>query len=148
MNTSLNNDLPHAEITHKVVGCAMDVHSTLGNGFQEVIYQRALEIELQDQGIAHSRKYEMPIYYKVKLVGTRRVDFLVEGIISLELKAIISLEDVHIAQAPNYLEAYDIQTGLLINVGSKKLDFHRLRNKKFNPYPIHPNNPINPGSDR
>lgn len=138
MNTSLNNDLPHAEITRKVVGCAMDVHSTLGNGFQEVFYQRALEIELQDQGIAHSREYEMPIYYKGKLVGTRRVDFLVEGIISLELKAVISLEDVHIAQALNYLEAYNIQTGLLINVGSKKLDFHRLRNKKFNPYPIIP----------
>lgn len=129
--TSLDKDLPFAEITYKIIGCAMKVHSELGNGFQEVIYQRALEIELMDQSLAFSREYEMPIYYKNQLIGKRRVDFLVNGNISVELKAIISLEDVHIAQALNYLEAYNIQTGLLINFGAVRLDYHRLRNKKF-----------------
>jgi len=129
--TNLDKDLPFSEITYKIIGCAMKVHSELGNGFQEVIYQRALEIELTDQGMVFSREYEMPIYYKNQLIGKRRVDFLVGGNISVELKAIISLEDVHIAQALNYLEAYNIQTELLINFGAVRLDYHRLRNKKF-----------------
>ena len=130
----LDTDLPHSEITGKIIGCAMKVHNALGNGFQEVIYQRALEIELRDQDIDFSREHDMPIYYKNELIGTRRVDFLVDSNISLELKAIITLEDVHIAQALNYLEAYNIQTGLLINFGSISLTFHRLRNKKYRPY--------------
>jgi GxxExxY protein len=109
----------------------MTVHSELGNGFQEVIYQRALEIEMADQGIVFSREYEMPVYYKKQQIGTRRVDFLVEGIISVELKAIIQLEDVHLAQAINYLEAYDLEIGLLINFGAKSLQFKRLTNKSF-----------------
>jgi GxxExxY protein len=131
INNMLSKDLPHSEITGKIIGCAMSVHSALGNGFQEFIYQRALEIELRDQKIVFSREHEMPIYYKDELIGTRRVDFLVDDNISVELKAIISLEEVHIAQALNYLEAYNIQTGLLINFGSIRLTFHRLRNKKF-----------------
>ncbi len=109
----------------------MTVHSALGNGFQEVIYQRALEIEMKDQDIGFSREYEMPIYYKQEQIGTRRVDFLVEGSVSVELKAIIKLEDVHLAQAINYLEAYDLEIGLLINFGSKSLEFKRVQNKKF-----------------
>lgn len=109
----------------------MRVHSALGNGFQEVIYQRAMEIEMADSGISFSREYEMPVYYKNQLIGTRRVDFLVEGNISVELKAIINLEDVHLAQAINYLEAYDLEVGLLINFWAKSLDFKRLNNKKF-----------------
>jgi len=95
----------------------------LGNGFQEVIYQRALEIEMADNEITFSREYEMPVYYKNQQIGTRRVDFLVEGILSVELKAIIQLEDVHLAQAINYLEAYDLEIGLLINFGAKSLQF-------------------------
>jgi GxxExxY protein len=110
----------------------MRVHAALGNGFQEVIYQRALAIELTDTGIEFSREHEMPVYYKEQQIGTRRVDFLVEGLISVELKAIIHLEDVHLAQAINYLEAYDLEVGLLINFGSKSLDFKRVSNKKFN----------------
>ncbi len=119
-------------LTHKIIGCAMRVHSALGNGFQEVIYQRAMEIEMADSGISFSREYEMPVYYKKHQIGTRRVDFLVEENISVELKSIIILEDVHLAQAINYLEAYDLEVGLLINFGAKSLDFKRLNNKKFN----------------
>jgi GxxExxY protein len=90
----------------------MRVHSAVGNGFQEVIYQRALEIELADNNITFSREYQMPVFYKEQQIGMRRVDFLVDGLISVELKAIIRLEDVHLAQAKNYLEAYDLETGL------------------------------------
>jgi GxxExxY protein len=110
----------------------MKVHSALGNGFQEVIYQRALEIEMTDEGISFKREYNMPVFYKNQQIGTRRVDFLVEGIIAVELKAIIQLEDVHLAQAINYLEAYDLEIGLLINFGAKSLQFKRVQNKKFN----------------
>jgi len=109
----------------------MTVHSSLGNGFQEVIYQRALSIEMTFAGIAFSREFEMPIFYREEQVGTRRVDFLVEGIISVELKAITKLEDVHFAQAINYLEAYNLEIGLLINFGETSLNFKRLSNRKF-----------------
>ena len=109
----------------------MTVHSALGNGFQEVIYQRALEIEMQDEDIQFAREFDMPIYYKKVQIGTRRVDFLVEDKISVELKALIKLEDVHLAQAINYLETYDLEVGLLINFGAKSLEFKRLSNKKF-----------------
>jgi GxxExxY protein len=109
----------------------MLVHRTLGNGFQEVIYQRALEIELEENNIEFSREFEMPIHYKQRRIGTRRVDFLVEEKISVELKAVIKLEDVHLAQAINYLEAYNLEIGLLINFGSKSMEFKRVINSKF-----------------
>ena len=101
-------DYKYSEQTSKVIGSAMEVHKILGNGFQEVIYQRALEKEMALRGLAFAREFEMPIFYKKEQIGTRRVDFLVEGIISVELKAIIKLEDVHLAQAINYLEAYNL----------------------------------------
>ena len=121
----------NSDITRKITGSAMKVHSALGNGFQEVIYQRALEMEFQAEGIAHSREHEMPILYRNKEIGLRRVDFLVEGKVSVELKALTSLEPVHLAQARNYLEAYNLQTGLLINFGSMSLEFKRLINPKY-----------------
>jgi GxxExxY protein len=121
----------YSEITHKVIGCAMRVHSALGNGFQEVIYQRALEIELQFTGFDFKREYTMPIYYNGKRIGTRRVDFLVMNVVSVELKAVTALEDVHLAQAINYLEAYDLELGLLINFGAKSLQYKRILNRKF-----------------
>lgn len=127
----INTDYHYSELTSKIIGCAMTVHSALGNGFQEVIYQRALEIELADAGIVFSREYEMPVYYKNRQIGTRRVDFLVDGVVSVELKAILRIEDVHLAQAINYLEAYDLEVGLLINFGAKSLQFKRLQNKSF-----------------
>ena len=107
----------------------MEVHKILGNGFQEVIYQRALAIELGSAGIAFEREKEMPIFYKNEQIGARRVDFLIENDISVELKALTKLEDVHLAQAINYLEAYNIEIGLLINFGAKSLEFKRLINK-------------------
>ena len=122
----------YSELTGQIIGCAMTVHSALGNGFQEVIYQRALEIEMADQGMPFSREHVMPIYYKGQHIGTRRVDFLVGNVVSVELKAIIRLEDVHLAQAINYLEAYDLEVGLLINFGARSLEFKRVTNKKFN----------------
>ncbi|HEY6913755.1 MAG TPA: GxxExxY protein [Paludibacter sp.] len=123
----------YSKLTETIIGCAMEVHKILGNGFQEVIYQRALEMELTLQGLNFSREHEMPIYYKNKHIGTRRVDFLVENIISVEIKAVIQLEDVHLAQAINYLEAYNLEVGLLINMGARSLQFKRLTNSKFKP---------------
>lgn len=123
----------YSELTSKIIGCAMEVHKRLGNGFQEVIYQRALAIEMGLAGITFSREYEMPIFYRDEQIGTRRVDFLVEGVISVELKAIVKLEDVHFAQAINYLEAYNLEIGLLINFGETSLNFKRLTNRKFKP---------------
>ena len=119
------------KITHDVIGCAMEVHSILGNGFQEVVYQRALSVEMNLRGIAHQREFEMPLSYKGFDVGGRRVDFLVADEISVEIKAIIDLDNVHLAQAKNYLEAYNLQTGLLINFGANSLQFKRLFNQKF-----------------
>lgn len=109
----------------------MHVHSTLGNGFQEVIYQRAMEIEMPFENLSFVREMEMPIFYRDKQIGTRRVDFFVENKIMVELKAIIKLEDVHLAQAMNYLEAYKMEIGLLINFGAKSLEFKRVHNNKI-----------------
>jgi GxxExxY protein len=119
------------EITRKIIGCAMQVHNTLGSGFQEVIYQRALAIEMRYAGLSFEREMEMPIFYRDEQIGTRRVDFFVEDCVMVELKATSKLEDVHKAQAINYLEAYDIADGLLINFGSISLEFKRLYNKKL-----------------
>ncbi len=120
--------MKYEELTHKIIGCAMKVHSTLGNGFQEVIYQRALSIEMEKQGLGFQREMEMTIFYDGIDIGTRRVDFFVEDLIMVELKALIKLEDVHLAQAMNYCEAYDLPIGLLINFGSRSLDFKRVYN--------------------
>jgi GxxExxY protein len=127
----IKEEYKYSELTSKIIGCAMTVHKTLGNGFQEVIYQRAIEIEMKLAGISFVREFDMPIYYRNEHIGTRRVDFLVENVISVELKAVIKLEDVHFAQAINYLEAYNLEIGLLINFGERSLNFKRLTNKKY-----------------
>jgi len=119
------------ELTHKIIGCAMEVHSTLGNRFQEVIYQRALAIEFSIRGLSFARELEMDLQYKNKHIGTRRVDFFVEDAVMVEIKAIEKLEGVHKAQAINYCEAYGIADGLLINFGAQSLQFHRVYNKKL-----------------
>ncbi|ALG67579.1 GxxExxY protein [Beggiatoa leptomitoformis] len=121
----------YSDLTSKIIGCAMKVHSTLGSGFREVIYQRALAIEMNLEGIAFNREFEMPIFYREQQIGTRRVDFLVQNVISVELKATTQLENVHFAQAINYLEAYNLEIGLLINFGELSLNFKRLNNKKY-----------------
>lgn len=122
--------MKHEDLTYKIIGCAMEVHKHLGNGFQEVVYQRALAIEMQMQGIDFSREHEMSLQYKGHDIGTRRVDFFVENIIMVEIKALINLEDVHLAQAMNYVEAYNLEIGLLINFGSKSLQHKRVHNNK------------------
>jgi len=122
----IKDKYPESELTGKIIGCAMEVHKILGNGFQEVIYQRALAIEMHKQQLAFCREHEMEIFYKGENIGTRRVDFFVEGKIMVELKAVIQLEDVHLAQAINYLEAYGMKIGLLINFGSQSLQFKRV----------------------
>lgn len=143
MKTMIDNRYPESELTGKIIGCAMEVHRILGNGFthlfyfifkgirecfafQEVIYQRALAKEMSLQGLSYSREHEMKIFYKGDDIGTRRVDFFVEGKIKVELKAVIQLEDVHLAQAINYLEAYKMDIGLLINFGNTSLQFKRV----------------------
>ncbi len=124
------------DLTYKIIGCAMKVHSILGNGFQEVIYQRCLAIEMEKQGLDFVREQEIPIFYEGIEVGTRRVDFLVKGKVMVELKALIKLEDVHLAQGLNYLTAYNLDIGLLINFGAKSLEVKRLyRKNKKNPNP-------------
>ncbi len=121
----------YEEITKRIIAASMKVHSELGNGFQEVIYQRALEIEMSFENLSFQREMEMPVFYRDRQIGTRRVDFFVEEKIMVELKAIIHLEDVHLAQAMNYLEAYKMEIGLLINFGSKSLEFKRVHNNKL-----------------
>lgn len=119
------------EITYKINGCAMKIHNTLGNGFQEVIYQRCLAIELNKVPLHFARESEQIIYYEGTEVGLRRADFLVEGKIIVELKAVINLEDVHLAQAKNYVVAYDLPIGLLINFGATSLQFKKIFNPKY-----------------
>lgn len=118
------------ELTYKVIGCAMKVHNVLGNGFQEVIYQRCLAIELEKASVAFMREVEQTIYYDGRDVGTRRADFVVEEKIIVELKALINLEDVHLAQAKNYVIAYDFPVGLLINFGAISLQYKKVFNRK------------------
>jgi GxxExxY protein len=117
------------ELTYKIIGCAMKVHNTLGNGFQEVIYQRCLAIELDKIGLEYLREEEMPIYYDSIQVGTRRADFIIANQVLVELKAMVKLEDVHLAQGLNYLTAYQIEKGLLINFGATSLEVKRLYRK-------------------
>jgi GxxExxY protein len=119
-------------ITYKVIGCAMKVHNQLGNGFQEVIYQRCLEIEFRKINLQYGREIEQEIYYDEQVVGTRRADFIVEDNVIVEIKAVINLEDVHLAQAKNYVVAYDFPVGLLINFGSTSLEFKKVFNPAYN----------------
>jgi GxxExxY protein len=133
-------DLKYKDITEKIIGASFEVHKFLGNGFQaclpkgnttrrqEVIYQRALAWELSQARLSFAREIEQEIFYKelMEPIGTRRADFVVEGKVLVELKAVIELEDVHLAQVLNYLKAYKLEVGLLINFGSKSLTFKRL----------------------
>ncbi len=120
--------LKYADITERILGASFEVHKVLGNGFQEVIYQRALAHEMSRAGLTFVREIEQPIYYKdlPEPIGTRRADFIVEAKVLVELKAIALLEDVHSAQALNYLRAYRLEVGVLINFGGKSLAFKRL----------------------
>lgn len=144
MEKSKINEDEINDLTHKIIGCAMQVHRTIGNGFQEVIYQRALGIEFSFKGLKYEREQEMEIFYRGEHIGTRRVDFFVEGKVMVEIKAVMQLEDTHKAQAINYLEAYGLANGLLINFGSRSLDFKRVYNKNL----VNPENPVIPIKDK
>jgi GxxExxY protein len=132
------------ELTHKIIGCAMKVHSSLGSGFQELIYQRAMAIEMEIQALSFEREKEMPVFYRDFQIGTRRVDFFVEDKVMVELKAVSEILPVHKAQAVNYCEAYNIASGLLINFGQTSLQFKRVYNKNL----VNPDNPLNPVQNR
>jgi GxxExxY protein len=148
--------MKYEQLTHDIIGCAMKVHSTLGNGFQEIIYQRSLAIEMEKQGLEFKQEMEIPIFYDGIKVGTRRVDFFVQNTVMLEIKALIKLEAIHLTQSMNYCQAYNLPIGLLINFGSPSLEFKRVYNLnhpensgfgKTNPnlyYPLHPHIPTNP----
>lgn len=120
------------ELTYKVIGCAMKVHNTIGNGFQEVIYQRCLAIELKKAGIGYEREVDQIIYYEGMDVGTRRADFVIENKLVVEIKALVNLEDVHLAQAKNYVVAYNFDKGLLINFGAVSLQYKLVFNQHKN----------------
>ena len=124
----MNTELKYKDITEKIIGASFEVHKFLGNGFQEVIYQRALAWEFSNAKLSYAREIEQEIFYKElqEPIGTRRADFVVEGKVLVETKAVIQLEDVHLAQILNYLKAYKLEVGLLINFGSKSLTFKRL----------------------
>ncbi|MGN8226031.1 GxxExxY protein [Gracilimonas sp. BCB1] len=141
--------MKYGELTHQIIGCAMKVHSELGNGFQEVLYQRAMAYEMDLNKVEYAREVEMDVFYRDIIIGSRRVDFLVSNAIAVELKAVIELLDVHLSQAMNYLEAYNLELGLLINFGATSLEFKRIYNNKFKGEgykgnPRHPKNQGNP----
>ena len=122
--------MQYEELTHQIIGLAMKIHSVIGMGFQEVIYQRCLKIEFDKTEISYVREFEMPVVYQEIQVGTRRVDFLIDQKIMLEIKAVSEINDVHLAKAKNYFEAYKLETGLLINFGAPSLEFKRLFGKR------------------
>ena len=124
-------EMKFEDITRRIIGAAMKVHGVLGSGFQEVIYQRAMEIEMPYFNLFFEREYEMGIMYRGQAIGTRRVDFFVEKSVMVEIKAVKQLEDVHLAQAMNYLETYKLEIGLLINFGGKSLEFKRVHNNSI-----------------
>jgi GxxExxY protein len=128
----IKKEYKYSEITSVIIGSSMEVHRMIGNGFQEFIYQRALANEFLLRNISFQREFDMPVFYKKEQVGLRRVDFLIENVISLEIKAVKELEPVHLAQAINYLEAYNLEIGMLINFGAKSLEYRRLMNAKYN----------------
>lgn len=129
----MEKNYKHADMTYKVIGCAFEVHKVLKNGFMESIYHRALSVELIAASISFVEEYELPIYYKNQKVGARRVDFFIQHTIPVEIKAITQLDDVQVAQALNYLEAFNLEIALLLNFGAKSLEVRRLYNSKFVP---------------
>jgi len=128
----LNNEYKHSDITGKIIAVALEVHKTLKNGFVESVYHRSMEIEFRNTTLKVQSEFELPIYYKNQKVGARRVDFFIENIIPVEIKATTQLEDIHLAQALNYLEVFNLEVGLLKNFGSKSLEVRRLYNTKCN----------------
>jgi GxxExxY protein len=128
-------ELKFKQLTGTVIGAAMVVHNELGNGFPEVFYLRALAIALTEEGIKFTREHLMSVFFRNRLIGKRKVDFFIEEKIMVEIKAFNRLELSHIVQAKNYLEAYNLEIGLLINFGAMSLEFKRIHNLKYHPNP-------------
>jgi GxxExxY protein len=129
----IKEEYKYSEITEKIIGCAMKVHQRMRNGYQEVIYHRCLTIEFKKESLSFLSEIELPIFYDEIEVGKRRVDFLIENKVILEIKALSELTDAHLAQALNYLEVMNLEIGLLLNFGAKSLEIRRLINNKFRP---------------
>lgn len=136
--------LKHGDLTQKIIGSAMKVHSKMKNGYVERVHQRCLAVEFSKIGIGFKEEVDMPIFYEEQIVGHRRADFVIENKVFIEVKALANLENEHIAQALNYLETSGLKICLLINFGSKSLQFKRLINEKKNLALTHPTNPQNP----
>ncbi|MDZ7658186.1 GxxExxY protein [Fodinibius sp.] len=121
----------YSDLTGAVIGAAMQVHSALGNGFPEVIYQRSLAIEFQNQNISYKREESMPLFYKGQSIGKRMADFLIEDKVLVELKALSEINETHYNQVLNYLTAFQLEIGLLINFSENSLNFKRFINSKL-----------------
>lgn len=124
----VDNRYKYSDITEKIIGCSLNIHKQLGNGFPEIVYHRCLEIEFKKIKLAYKTEFECPIYYENIEVGKRRADFIVENVILVEIKALHGLDDYCISQVLNYLKAFNLEVGLLINFGEKSLKFKRLIN--------------------
>ena len=127
----IKQEYKYSDITAKIISCAIKVHNELGPGFPEYIYQRALEIEFRNTLLKNVREKEHPVYYLNELVGKRRVDFVVEEKIMVELKAVDKLDELSLSRSLNYMKAFNLEVGLLINFGGAKLEFKRLVNNKM-----------------
>ncbi len=127
----IKSEYKHSEITETVIGCAMKVHNSLGKGFPEVIYQRAFLIELNKTSLIIEREIEQPVFYEDQMVGKRRVDFLINNTILVETKAISELSNSCTNQILNYIEAFNLEIGLLINFGNDRFEFKRFTNNKL-----------------
>jgi len=137
----METSLKYGDITQRIIGCAMKVHNKMRNGYNEAIYSKCLAIEFDRAGIKYQKELDVPVYYEEMIVGRRRVDFMVEEKVIVELKVIAELTDQNLAQALNYLECHKLEVGLLINFGSKSLQFKRLINQERGVQQKHPVNP-------
>lgn len=119
----------YASITEKIIGAAMTVHRNLGGGnFTENIFHRALLLELTDMGMLFESEKELPVYYKGKLIGKKRIDVLVDEKVLVELRAVNQLEKIHFNQVINYLKLFNLEVGLLVNFGTESLQIKRFVN--------------------
>jgi GxxExxY protein len=128
----IKREYKYSEITEGIIGCALRVHQTMRNGYPEIIYNNCLILEFKKASIDFQNEVHLPIFYEGVQVGKRRIDFLIENRVVLEIKAVTELNDAHLAQALNYLEGLNLEIGLLLNFGSKSLEIKRLINNKIN----------------
>ena len=127
----VKSEYKHSEVTETIIGCAMRVHNSLGKGFPEIIYQRAFFIELNKTSLVVEREVEQPVCYEDQIVGKRRVDFLINKTILVEIKAISELDNSCMNQILNYIEAFNLEIGLLLNFGKDRVEFKRYTNNKL-----------------